>query len=51
MSELELRRALREIVMLYSDNDPIPEDPFEDGYDCGLRAAAKIAKAALEKRS
>lgn len=47
MTEADLKAALRAIIKLYEENDPTPEDPFEDGYDCGLRAAAKIARESL----
>ena len=39
--------ALKMIYHLWVDNRVEDDDPFEDGYDAGLRVAANIAGHAL----
>lgn len=41
------KAALKMIYHLWVSNTVEDDDPFEDGYDAGLRAAANIAARAL----
>lgn len=44
------RAALKMICHLWADNKVESDNPFEDGYDDGLRAAANIAAYALGQK-
>lgn len=45
----DLEAGLRAIERLYADHKrKDPDDPFEDGYDAGLRTASRMAAATLK---
>jgi len=46
-----LTKGLRDIERLWRSNElTLPDDPFEDGYDAGLRTAGRMAQDILEAK-
>lgn len=46
-----LTKGLRDIKRLWLSNElTLPDDPFEDGYDAGLRTAGRMAQDILEAK-